>query len=220
MNGVFITGTDTGVGKTRVAARLLRSLREGGLDAVPVKPVQTGCVRRRGRLVAPDLEFTLRTAGMKATCRERELMCPYRFRSACSPHLAAERERRAMSVSHILSCCRTLATRHEYLVVEGAGGVRVPLTRRTTMLDLMKRLGLPVVIVARPGLGTINHTLLSIEAVREAGLVVLGVIFNETAPVRHGYIEQDNLRTIQELGETQVLGWVRYGRLGSQAVRL
>ena len=205
--GIFVTGTDTGIGKTVVAATLLSLLRRDGIDAVPMKPVQTGCEKRGNKLIAPDIEFALRVAGLDpVNGDEMEMMCPYRFEPACSPHLAAERAGRTIETGHILDCYRELAGRHKMIVVEGAGGVMVPVAGNVLMIDLMTRLGLPVILVARPGLGTINHTLLSLRALNHAGLNVLGVIFNETSTGSHGYIEQDNFETIRRLGNTNVLG--------------
>ena len=208
--GIFIAGTDTGVGKTFVSAILLSSLRKAGLDAVPMKPVQTGCVSRKGRLAAPDLEFILRFAGIKATNAEKELMCPFRFKPACSPHLAAAMAGKTISFDRILRSFRKLAGKHQAVIVEGAGGVLVPIGRNKTMLDLMKMLELPIILVARPGLGTINHTLLSVGEIRRAGLNLHGVIFNQARRGRHGIIEKDNIATIARLGRVRILGCIPF----------
>lgn len=215
--GVFVTGTDTGVGKTYVSAALLSALRASGVDAVPMKPVQTGCACRQGKLVVPDLSRCLKTAGL--TPREAELapMAPYRFRPACSPHLAARLAGVRISLPVIVQAFRQLSRNHDCVVVEGAGGVLVPLDERKTMLDLMVRLSLPVVLVARPGLGTINHTLLSLRTLRDARLTVLGVVLNQSTPGRWGRIEEDNRRTLERLGQVTVLACLRYGdRLGRE----
>ncbi len=202
----FITGTDTGAGKTRVAATLLAKLRERGIDAVPMKPVQTGCELRNGRLAAPDLEFCLRHARLEPAPEDEELMCPYKFQPACSPHLAARLAGTEIAVDTVATAYRRLAGRHQGVLVEGAGGVLVPLNGRETMLDLMRRLNLPVVLAARPGLGTINHTLLSLQCLRGAGLRVLGIVFCETAPVADEWLVADNIETIARLGGTPILG--------------
>ena len=202
----FVTGTDTGVGKTVVAAALLALLRRDGVDAVPMKPVQTGCRRRRAGLDAPDLEFCLAAARVKASDAERALMCPYRFAPACSPHLAARLAKASISIPRIVTCLRRLRERHDAVVVEGAGGILVPLNARLTMLDLMRRLGLPIALVARPGLGTLNHTLLSLGAIREAGLQVAGVVICRTTRGRPGAIERDNIRTLRRLARAPIWG--------------
>ena len=208
--GLFITGTDTGVGKTVVTAALLTLLRARGVDAVPMKPVQTGCRRVRGGLHAPDLDFVLRMAGLHPPVEELSWMCPYRFAPACSPHLAARRAHADIRLGRIRDGFRRLGRRHAAVLVEGAGGVLVPLDARHTMLDLMQDLGLPVVLVARPGLGTLNHTLLSLAALRGAGLRIAGVLLVDTQPRRWGTIERDNAATIARLGRVPVLGRLPY----------
>jgi dethiobiotin synthetase len=165
-----------------------------------MKPVHTGCERRAGERVAPDLEFVLNAAGLRPSSDDRRSMCPYRFKPACSPHLAAAIARRAISVDRIVACFDKLAARHQLVVVEGAGGVLVPLGRDSLMTDLMARLNLPVILVARPGLGTINHSLLSLREIRRAGLVPLGVVFNERESSPAGYIEEDNRLAVARLG--------------------
>lgn len=210
MKGIFVTGTDTGVGKTVVAAGLLCALREAGINAVPMKPVQTGC-SGRGRLMrAPDLDLCLRVAGLEVPEQEYAMMATYRFCPACSPHLAAVKARRQILVAKIKAAAEGLLARYDQLVVEGAGGVMVPIGGGLTMLDVMKALGLPVVVVARPGLGTLNHTLLTLEAVRRQGLSVLGVVLNQSEPGRMGWIERDNVRTLEKLGKVSIFACVPY----------
>lgn len=216
--GIFITGTDTGVGKTFVSAALLSVLRSFGMDAVPMKPVQTGAKRAASRWCSPDLDFCLALAGLQPDPLEYARMAPYCFAKACSPHLAAAVAGkpavagtpavagRRIDFRHIKACLRALQARHAMVIVEGAGGVCVPIQGRQTMLDLMGALDLPVVVVARPGLGTINHTLLTLQGLRRAQVRVLGVVFNATAPGRPGYIERDNIKTIVRLGTVRVLG--------------
>ena len=131
-------------------------------------------------------------------------MAPYAFRPACSPHLAAARAGVRIDLACITRAARALAAAHDFVVVEGAGGVLVPLDGRLTMVDLMRRLGLPVLLVARTGLGTINHTLLSLLALRENGLAVAGVVFNQSSPGRRGIIERDNVQTVARLGRVAV----------------
>jgi dethiobiotin synthetase len=197
--GIFVTGTDTGVGKTVVCAAALARLRTDGVDAVPMKPIQTGCEPRAGGLVAPDLEFALQAVDLRPPPDERELMSPYRFEPACSPHLAAAMASARISIERVTACFNELAARHDTVVVEGAGGVLVPIGQGRTMLDLMIALRLPVLLVARPGLGTINHTLLSLREIRRTGLHPLGVVFNESIQSPRGMVEEDNPRIVAEL---------------------
>ena len=210
MKSLFITGTDTSVGKTVCAAAWLANARARGIDAVPMKPVQTGGLRRGGRWVAPDLERCLRAGRITPSPKEREWMAPYIYRPACSPHLAAQQAQRPIRLDRIERCFRSLAQRHEMVIVEGAGGALVPLGRRHTMLDLMVRLALPVVLVARPGLGTINHTLLSLRALRGANLTVRGIVLAHSQPGRIGRIERDNARILERLGGVPILARLPY----------
>jgi dethiobiotin synthetase len=210
--GLFITGTGTSVGKTVVTAGIVRSLREKGIDAVPVKPVQTGGVSLKDGMVAPDLDFCLSVAGIETSRHNIALMSPYIYTPACSPHLAGRINGQYPNISHIGSCIENLVSSCDMVVVEGAGGVMVPLNEQSTMLDLMKFLDFPVVLVAKTKLGTINHSLLSIQALRAAGLKVLGVVFNEVEPglPEDEYIKKDNIETIARLGEVYVLGHVTH----------
>ena len=204
--GLFVTGTDTGVGKTMVSAMLLRVLRRAGIDATPMKPVQTGCIRTAGALLAPDLEFCLRAASLAPAAAERVSMSPYCFEPACSPHLAARKAGASISIDHVKSCYDELRKQHDFVIVEGAGGVLVPLDSSHTMLDLMVTLDLPVVVVARAGLGTINHTLLTLSELKRAGVAVAGVVLNEAFGVVWGEIEADNVDVIRRRGRVPVLG--------------
>jgi dethiobiotin synthase len=201
--GVFVTGTDTGVGKSRIVAGLVRRLRAAGVDAVPMKPVQTGAVRDgAGRLVAPDLEEALAAAALDPGEREREELAPYRFEPACSPHLAARLAERPIDLETIAACAARVAARRGAVVVEGAGGVLVPLGPTTTMLDLAATLRLPVVVVARAGLGTLNHVLLTVDALRRRALDVAGVVLNDAEPADEAsrWIRDDNARALEERG--------------------
>ena len=201
--GVFVTGTDTGVGKTWIAAGLVRRLRAAGIDAVPVKPVQTGAIRdARGRLAAPDVDEALALAGLPLTPEERDALAPYVFEPACSPHLAARLAGVRIELVRIAAAAARLAERHGALVVEGAGGVLVPLGRVATMLDLAAALALPAVVVARAGLGTLNHTLLTVEALRRGGVSVRGVVLNDAAPPDEGagLVRDDNAATLEARG--------------------
>jgi len=220
-NGIFITGTDTGVGKTIISAALLCGLKSTGVhtdaftlklrneservDAVYMKPVQTGCLKKSGQLIAPDLELVDSLADINPSGKERQLTSPYRFRQACSPHLAAALERRNISLSKIMKAFAGLKSRHDFVIVEGAGGILTPLSWQYSMLDVMKSLSLPVILVARPGLGTINHTLLSLRELRRAKLNILGVVLNYSSAKTKGIIEASNKEAVERLGRVPVL---------------
>jgi len=206
--GIFITGTGTGVGKTVVAAAVLRAARGAGIDAVPLKPVQTGAVEGPDGLRAPDVEFALSAAGLDTPPDDVGLMAPFLYKPACSPHLAGRLAGEPLKVEAVRACAEKLLTRHDALLVEGAGGVMVPLNESATMLDLMCALSMPVLVVALDSLGTINHTLLTLAALRQAGLEVLGVVFNQPERPADGdeFIRRDNPETIARFSGAAVLG--------------
>jgi dethiobiotin synthase len=205
--GIFITGTGTDVGKTVAAAGLLRYLKVSAVDVLPMKPVQTGATAGEGGgLVAPDLEYHCRAAGISPTPEDLPLMAPYLYEPACSPHLAGRLAGVAPKVEHVTTCAQKLLTRHQFLLVEGAGGIMVPLNESETMVDLMKALAFPVILVAHIGLGTINHTLLSLQALRAAGLEVLGIIFCDPTGIEEDFISADNPGTIAQFGNIEILG--------------
>jgi dethiobiotin synthetase len=208
--GVFITGTDTDAGKTVAAAAVLVSMRAAGIDAVPMKPVQTGATMHGGSWRSPDLEFCLRMAELPPDPEELQEMAPFIFEPACSPHLAAAKAGREISFERILEAFYGLLGRHERVIVEGAGGLLAPITGDKTMIDLMAMLGLPVILAARPGLGAINHTLLSIRELERSGLDLLGIIFCETSNTGWGEIEENNVETIARMGKVPVLGRIAY----------
>ena len=206
-NGLFIAGTNTGVGKTLVTAGILRYLRRLGLDVVSMKPVQTGGILAEGRLTAPDLEFHLRAAGMEASGAERKLMSPYVYEPACSPHLAGRMAGHYVNLDHCQACGEQLGAAHQGVLIEGAGGLMVPLNEEETQLGLAIQLGAPVLLVAHIGLGTVNHCLLTIEALREAEVPIAGVIFNATAPGEgEDFIGRDNPDAVAQFGAVEVLG--------------
>ena len=162
MSGYFIIGTDTGVGKTFVTAALAAALRARGRDVTVFKPVQSGAS-------ADDSSGDAALLGAD---------CIYAFAAPLAPLVAARAEGRAIELELILERARALAHEHELLLVEGAGGLLVPLGEEFNLADLAVALGLPLVVVARAGLGTVNHTLLTIEAARARGLEIAGVVLN------------------------------------------
>ena len=211
-NGVFITGTDTDAGKTVAAAAVLVSMRAAGIDAVPMKPIQTGWAMLDGIPQSPDLEFCLRMAGLRPDPEELQDMVPFIFEPACSPHLAAAKAHREISLDRIFEAFNSLLGRHDKVVVEGAGGLLVPISGDKTMVDLMAMLQLPVILVARPGLGAINHTMLSIRELERSGLTLHGLIFCETTDTGWGEIEHNNVETIARMGKARVLGRIPHMR--------
>jgi dethiobiotin synthetase len=198
VRGLFVTGTDTGVGKTEVACALVSGARAAGLDVGAMKPAESG--------LAPgqpgDAERLRQAAGGGDPI---ELVCPYRFGPPLAPAVAARLAGVEISLPRILEAARTLAARHAALVVEGAGGLLVPLTASQTYADLAVALGLPVLVVARAGLGTVNHTALTLEALRARGLSVRGVILNRSGPEGDDPSVAHNAAEIERLTGAPVL---------------
>jgi dethiobiotin synthetase len=175
MRGLFVTGTDTGVGKTEVSCALVAEARAGGLDLAAMKPAESGVAPGQ-----PSDSERLRAAAGGGD--DPALVCPYRLAAPLAPAVAARLAGVEVRLEVILDAARALQARHAALLVEGAGGLLVPLTARHTFADLAVALGLPVLVVARAGLGTVNHTALTVEALRARGLAVAGVVLNRTGP--------------------------------------
>jgi len=202
--GLFITGTDTGVGKTEVACALLRGHRARGLDLGAMKPAQSGHAPGE----PSDADRLRAAAGDRDPA---ELVCPYTFAAPLAPAVAARLEARAVSLARILDAAGALAGRHAALLVEGAGGILTPLTERETYADLAVALGLPVLVVGRAGLGTVNHTALTCEALRTRGLAVHGVVLVPTSP-KGDASEPYNAAEIERLTGARVLATVPFER--------
>ena len=207
--GIFITGTDTGVGKTFVAEGLIKAVRKKGLNVCPMKPLETGCRLRQGRLIPADTLRLIRASGVD---EEIDLINPYRFNQPLAPSVAAEIEGMKINRKRIFSAYDRLSEKYDITIVEGAGGVMAPVFKKYLFLDLINDLKLPLVIVSRPGLGTINHTLLTIDAVKNKGLHILGVIINYSVNIKKGLTEKTNPEVIEKLGGSPVLGIVPYLR--------
>jgi glycine C-acetyltransferase len=169
--GVFVTGTDTGVGKTLVACALVRALRTRGIDAGAMKPIETGV----GAGGPSDAIALRRAAGEQDPLSD---VCPQPFALAAAPSVAAHAEGRAVDLAAIDAAFARLRARREFLVVEGAGGLLVPIDAKLAMADLAQRMELPLLVVARAALGTINHTRLTIEAARARNLAVTGIVIS------------------------------------------
>jgi dethiobiotin synthetase len=171
VKGLFVTGTDTGVGKTLVTCALARALRERGLDVGVMKPIETG-VGEGGPLDAQALSEA-------ADCRDPlDHVCPQRFALPAAPTVAAAAEGRQVELARVRESFAILAQRHDLMLVEGAGGLLAPAADGVAMADLAGDLGLPLLLVARAALGTINHTRLALEAARSRRLSLAGVVIS------------------------------------------
>jgi dethiobiotin synthetase len=195
LRGVFVTGTDTGVGKTVLAAALAAALRADGVEVAAFKPAVTGIDEPEPGRPA-DHELLAAAAG-----RPPDEVAPHRFGPAVSPHLAAQLAGDALDPAALVAAARGL--RAEVVVAEGVGGLLVPLTLGYTVRDLAVDLGWPVVIAARPGLGTINHSLLTVESARAAGLEVRAVVLTPWA-AHPSVMERSNAEAIERLGRVEV----------------
>jgi dethiobiotin synthetase len=205
--GIFITGTDTAVGKTFVAAGLVRAFKEKGFNVCPMKPVESGCRVRKGKLIPSDTLKLITAADVNEAV---DLINPYRFRQPLAPSVAAELEGVKINRKTIFSAYNRLSKKYDLTIVEGAGGIMVPVYRTYLFLDLINDLRLPVVVVSRPGLGTINHTLLTIEAARARRIEVAGVIINCSTRGGIDISVKSNPDVIEKVGGAPVLGIIPY----------
>jgi dethiobiotin synthetase len=213
MRGLFVTGTDTGVGKTEVACAIVAAARAAGLDAVGMKPAQSGVEPG----VPSDAERLRAAAG---DVEPLEAVCPYTFAAPLAPGVAARLEGRPVSLGTIVDAARALAARHAAVVVEGAGGLLVPLGERETFADLAAALALPVLVVARAGLGTVNHTALTCEALARRGLAVAGVVLNRATAADDPSVPY-NAAEIERLARVPVLATLPHVRdIGARAAAL
>ena len=203
MRAVFVTGTDTGCGKTAVACALARAARADGLRVRVMKPIETGCADD-----APADALALAEAAGDDAPLER--LCPYRFALPAAPEVAAAAEGRTIELARIADAFALAAKDADLVIAEGAGGLLVPIARGLDMADLAARLDLPLVVAARAALGTINHTLLTLEAAAARGLRVLGVAVSHTTAV-HPPADQRNLELLLARLPVPFLGELRHG---------
>jgi len=204
-NTLFVTGTDTSVGKTYVCARLLEFLKKKGIQAGYQKWVATGADAG----MPEDLALCLSAAGIVPSPELVQKQVPFRFRFPASPHLAAEIENREVDPKVIIENYVNLAAKYEWLIVEGIGGIMVPMRRDLLLVDLLARLQPRTLVVARSGLGTLNHTLLTLEALRKRQISVLGVVFSDAKEQEDEMLVQDNMQTIEETASVRVFGRLR-----------
>ncbi|MDP2940984.1 MAG: dethiobiotin synthase, partial [Candidatus Omnitrophota bacterium] len=203
MQGIFVTGTDTGVGKTIVCGLLARYLLNRGYSVITQKWAQTGCLD----IGSSDINLHLQLMGIDQRCLSSDLtyILPYTFKAPFSPHLASRMERKIISPQKIKKSFQALSKRFNFVLVEGTGGTLVPFDRRRLLIDIAKELGLSVLIVAQNKLGAINHALLTIEALKARKMEILGIIFNNF-PGEKAIIARDNPRIVRELSAEAILG--------------
>jgi len=203
MRGIFITGTDTGVGKTFVAVGIASALQKQRVNVGVMKPVHTGCKAKNGALIPQDSALLARSACVDDPL---DLMTPYMFREPVAPYVAAIENDIEIDIDRIRESFKRLCGRHEYMIVEGIGGVLVPITQNFYVADLIKRLRLPAIVVTRPGLGTINHTILTINCLRERKIPIKGIIVNYSLKEKDTLAEKRGPETIGRLSRVPILG--------------
>jgi len=197
--GIFIAGTDTDVGETVVTAALACCIKNSGNSVAAVKPFQTG-TEEEGLL---DIEFIYKVLGLPFEMND---VCPVRLSKPLSPYSAAMQENKEINILSIVSPLKEkFLTSEGTTLFEGAGGLMVPITKNYFMSDFAKDMGLPVIIVARPGLGTLNHTLLSIEHAKKKGLQILGIVISNY-PSNPDLAESLNIAAINKLTEVEIVG--------------
>lgn len=205
--GFFITGTDTGVGKTVTTACLLSLYRKHRLNVGVMKPVETGVDPECSSSANSDAKFLMEIAQCSDPLSQ---VCPVRLKTPASPLQAAEIENRSIDIDRIFSCFHQLADKYDHLLVEGVGGLLVPIKSDYLVCDLIRDLGLPLLVVARNALGTLNHTLLTLRAAQQAGIPIRGVILNRTQAGEKNAIEQGHAGIITELSGVPVLGEIPF----------
>ncbi|SHH41312.1 dethiobiotin synthetase [Caloranaerobacter azorensis DSM 13643] len=198
--GLFVIGTDTDVGKSVVTAGLVYILRKNGINACSFKAVQSGGIIENNRLVSGDTMLVKKVCNLE---EDEHLMNPYCLSMPVSPHLAAKIERIEINKRKILDTYRKLSQKYEYIIAEGSGGIVVPIIENKYFIyDLIKDLSLPIIIVSRADVGTINHTVLTVRFAESIGLDIKGIIINRYTGKIH---EKDNIETIKNITKKEIL---------------
>ncbi len=207
MRTFFITGTDTGVGKTFFCAGLAKELYSRKINILCQKWVTSGTGQ-----VSEDLLFCYEIMGRRdRACRNGSLEAPYTFSYPASPHLAAQKEGRHIDVTRLMASTDKLSQECDILLIEGVGGLLVPITKSLLLADFVKRFSMPAIVVARAGLGTINHTLLTIEAMKARSIPLAGLVFNDLEPGSDQEIVKDNMEIIKEFcPNVEIFGLIPY----------
>lgn len=200
--GIFITGTDTDVGKTIVAAGLALVLRSQGIRVGVMKPIATGCLNFGNRLVSVDAAFLMEAAENEWTGHSS----PARYKHPVAPKVAAELEKKEVDLDHIRKCYAELEKNYDFIIVEGIGGLMVPIHPKYYVTDLVREFKLPILVVSKPGIGSINHTVLTVDAARIRGLDVKGIVFNRLPRANLSISEMTNPKVISELTKVPILG--------------
>ena len=223
--GLFVTATGTGIGKTMVTGAIAHQLASTGYRAGVFKPIATGCQSRREGLVSPDAEFLAHCADSEFSL---EQINPIRYQQPLAPSVAAELSQKEIDWPALRLAYKNVAQNSDFMLVEGIGGVLVPLTNGYLVADLIADMDLPVLIVARNQLGAINHVLLTIEACRARNLKIAGLIFNAFCHEAADLAQETNPAVIAEISGIKILAVLPYdknssvetGRLGEDITNI
>jgi dethiobiotin synthetase len=207
-DGIFITGTDTEVGKTLIAAGLVVALQDQGIDVGVMKPLESGAPRFESAPIPRDAFYLKEIARIQD---DLDLINPYCFQAPLAPGVAAEREGVEVGLQRIKGAYEELKGRHQFMVVEGAGGLLVPIAKGTLLPELIKLLDLPLLVVARSTLGTVNHALLTLAYCQQEGLEVKGMVINKSTPDADP-AEDSNPQLIAQFSRAPVWGSFPYLR--------
>jgi dethiobiotin synthetase len=206
MHGFFITGTDTGVGKTLIAGAIARALSLQGRRVGVMKPFESGCRRDGDTVVPADALFLRNMAGSQD---DLALICPYAFERPLAPGIAAHMEHVPINLEKVQKTFNQMSAQYDIMLVEGAGGLMVPVSEEHLIIDVIGLLKLPLIIVARTTLGTINHTLLTVREAHRAGIRVCGIILNKVSP-EQDEAEDTNPEVIRKFSNVPLLGQLPY----------
>jgi len=212
IKGFFITGTDTDVGKTVVAAGVALALKRMGVSVVIMKPIESGCKKlKNGSLMPGDAIFHSKMLGLDEPI---DTICPVKLHHPLAPMAAAELENvnilknnKNIQKDDWFSAYRKLSGRYQVVLIEGAGGLMVPIRKNYLFSDMAAELGLPVILVASTRIGTVNHTLLSLEHAHNRGLKILGILFNQNRSGRRTLAEKTGPDLISRFTDVPVLGY-------------
>jgi len=205
--GFFITGTDTGVGKTVITVALIKAICRLGFTAGGMKPIESGCMQQGDVLVPPDGMFIKTIAHMEENIRQ---ITPCRFKSPLAPLPASESEDISVDFEKINKAFADITGNYDVVIVEGIGGLLVPITRDYSVIDMAKDFNLPLIVVSKPSLGTINHTMLTVNYALKEGLRVAGIIINYNQPTENTLAEATNPEVIKRISPVPVIGIFPY----------
>ncbi|WP_455366429.1 dethiobiotin synthase [Kaarinaea lacus] len=205
MKGYFVTGTDTGVGKTRISLALMHALQAQGKSVAGMKPVSAGCVRAEDGLRNDDAVQIQKAASVEIPY---EIVNPYAYEPPIAPHIAAQTVGDHIAMEQILACYQQIASKADIVIVEGAGGWLVPINDKETLADIAIQLDLPVILVVGMRLGCLNHALLSVESIQRKGLKLCGWIANDITPAMEKSTE--NVASLQQRITAPLLGILPY----------